>query len=153
MMGSELIKSCDLSRALNALAGSPRQEVTDELIKKIRDLHPDAEPEHCIPQSAPNDRIYKVNVLATIIKDLRTHAAPDMTGLRPSHIKFIFRGRREEGSPEVRTRVLLDRLIHLTMEDPSRLGSCEFWENFTGGKLSVIPHGRKPRPVGQKNTL
>ena len=68
---SELIKSCDLSRALNALAGSPRQEVTDELIQKIRDLHPDAEPEHCIPQSAPtrilvapNDRIYKENVLA-----------------------------------------------------------------------------------------
>jgi len=157
---SELIKSCDLSRALNALAGWPRQEVTDELIQKIRDLHPDAEPEHCVPQSAPtrilvapNDRIYKVNVLAKIIKDLRTHAAPDMTGLRPSHIKCIFRGRREEGSPEARTRVLLDRLIHLTMEDPSRLGSCEFWENFTGGKLSVIPHGRKPRPVGQKNTL
>ena len=68
-------------------------------------------------------------------------------------IKCIFRGRREEGSPEARTRVLLDRLIHLTMEDLSRLGPCEFWENFTGGKLSVVPHGRKPRPVGQKNTL
>ena len=50
---SELIKSCDLSRALNALTGSPRQKVTDELIQKIRDLHPDVEPEHCIPQSAP----------------------------------------------------------------------------------------------------
>ena len=120
---SELTKSCDLSRALNALAGSPRQELTDELILKIRDLHPDAEPEHCIPLSAPtrilvapNDRIYKENVLAKIIKDLRTHAAPDMTGLRPSHIKCIFRGRREEGSPEARTRVLLDRLIYLTMK-------------------------------------
>ena len=100
---SELIQSCDLSRALNA--GSPRQEVTDELILKIRDLPPDAEHEHCIPQSAPtrilvapNDRIYEENVLAKIIKDLRTHAAPDMTGLRPSHIKCILRGRREEES-------------------------------------------------------
>ena len=141
---SELIKSCDLSRALNALAGSPRQDVTDELIQKIRDLHPDVKPEYCFSQSAPtrifvapNDRIYKENVLVKVIKDLRTHAAPDMIGLRPSHIKCIFRGRMEVGSPEARTCVLLNRLIHLTMEDPSRLGPREFWENFTGGKLSL----------------
>ena len=126
----------------------------------VRDLHPSAEEEHCIPQSAPtninvapNDRIYKENDLIRVIKDLRTHAAPDMTGLRPSHIKYVFRGRRESGSPEARSRFLLDRLIHATMETPSRLGTKEFWESFAGGKLSVIPQNNKPRPVGQKNIL
>ena len=115
---SALIQSCDLSRALNALAGSPPLEITEELMQKVRDLHPSAEEEHCIPQSAPtninvapNDRIYKENDLIRVIKDLRTHAAPDMTGLRPSHIKCIFRGRRKSGSPEARSRFLLDRLI------------------------------------------
>ena len=80
-------------------------------MQKVRDLHPSAEEEHCIPQSAPtninvapNDRIYKENDLIRVIKDLRTHAAPDMTGLRPSHIKCIFRGRRESGSPKARSR-------------------------------------------------
>ena len=157
---SALIQSCDLSRALNALAGSPPLEITEELMQKVRDLHPSAEEEHCIPQSAPtninvapNDRIYKENDLIRVIKDLRTHAAPDMTGLRPSHIKCIFRGRRESGSPEARSRFLLDRLIHSTMETPSRLGTKEFWESFAGGKLSVIPQNNKPRPVGQKNIL
>ena len=157
---SELIQSCDLSRALNALARAPRQEITEELMQKIRDLHPEAEAEHCIPQSAstrihvaPDDKLFNDNVLVKVIKDLRTNAAPDMTGLRPSHIKCIFRGRREAGSPEARTRLSLSRLIHLTMEDPSRLGPGDFWENFTGGKLSVILDGNKPRPVGQKNLL
>jgi hypothetical protein len=157
---SELIQSCDLSRALNVLARSPKQEITEDLIQKIRDLHPQSEAEHCIPQSAvtkihvaPDDKIFQDNVLVRVIKDLRTHAAPDMTGLRPSHIKCIFRGRREEDSPEARTRRSLSRLIHLTMEDPSRLGPSDFWENFTGGKLSVIYDGNKPRPVGQKNLL
>lgn len=102
---------------------------------------------------APDDKLFNDKVLVKVIKDLRTHAAPDMTGLRPSHIKCIFRGRREAGSPEARTRLSLSRLIHLTMEDPSRLGPGDFWENFTGGKLSVILDGNKPRPVGQKNLL
>ena len=66
-----------------------------------------------------------------------------MTGLRPSHIKCIFRGRRESGSPEARTRILLGRLIHETMENPSLLGPSDFWENFAGGKLSVIPDQKK----------
>ena len=95
---SELIQSCDLSRALNALDRAPRQEITEELVQKIRDLHPEAEAEHCIPQSAstrihvaPDDKRFNDNVLVKVIKDLRTHAAPDMTGLRPSHIKCIFR--------------------------------------------------------------
>jgi hypothetical protein len=39
------------------------------------------------------------------------------------------------------------------MENPSMLGPTEFWENFAGGKLSVISQGNKPRPVGQKNIL
>ena len=126
----------------------------------MRDLHPTAKEEHRIPQSAPtninvapNDRIYTENDLVRVIKDLRTHAAPDTTGLRPSHIKCLFRGRREAGSPEARSRFLLDRLIHATMENPSKLGPKEFWESFAGGKLSVIPQNNKPRPVGQKNIL
>ena len=76
-----------------------------------------------------------------------------MTGLRPSHIKCIFRGRRETGSPEARTRILLNRLIHETLENPSMMGPDDFWENFAGGKLSVIPQENKARPVGQKNIL
>ena len=157
---SKLIQSCDLSRALNALAGSPRLEITEQLLQKVRDLHPSAEEQHRIPQSAPtkinvapDDRLFSDNDLIRVIKDLRTHAAPDMTGLRPSHIKCIFRGRREAGSPEARSRIFLGRLIHQTMEDPSQLGPNDFWENFAGGKLSVIPQGSKPRPVGQKNIL
>ena len=49
--------------------------------------------------------------------------------------------------------MLLGRLIHETMENPSLLGPSDFWENFAGGKLSVIPDQKKPRPVGQKNIL
>ena len=96
------------------------------------------------------DKLFNDNVLVKVVKDLRTHAAPD---LRPSDIKCIFRGRREAGSPEARTRLSLSRLIHLTMEDPSRLGPGDFWENFTGGKLSVILDGNNSRPVEQKNLL
>ena len=157
---SELIRSCDLSRALNALARTPRLEITEELLQKVRDLHPTADEKHCIPQSAPtkihvapDDILFKESNLIKVIKDLRMHAAPDMTGLRPSHIKCIFRGGREAGSPEARSRIFLGRLIHETIENPSALGPEEFWENFAGGKLSIIPHGNKPRPVGQKNIL
>ena len=102
---------------------------------------------------APDEKLFHENLLVKVIKDLRTHAAPDMTGLRPSHIKCIFRGRRETGSPEARTRILLNRLIHETLEDPSMMGPTDFWENFAGGKLSVIPQENKARPVGQKNIL
>ena len=157
---SELVQSCDLSRALNTLAGSPRLEITEELLQKVRDLHPTAEDQHRIPTSAPtkinlapDEKLFQENDLVRVIKDLRMHAAPDMTGLRPSHIKCIFRGRREAGSPESRSRMLFNRLIHQTMENPSMLGPTEFWENFAGGKLSVISQGNKPRPVGQKNIL
>ena len=73
-------QSCDLSRALNALTGSLPLGITEELMQKVRDLHPSAEKENCIPQSAPtninvapNDRIYKENDLIRVIKDLRTH--------------------------------------------------------------------------------
>ena len=89
-----------------------------------------------------------------MIKDLRTHAAPDITGLRPSHIKVLFRGRREQDSPEARCRMLLSRLIHRTLEEPDGLGPSDFWENFSGGKLSVLPRTeKKPRHVGCKNLL
>jgi hypothetical protein len=123
---SVLIKSCDLSRAMNALMGIRPQPVTEALVQKIHDLHPEAAPEHRIPASAPtririaaSERLFKDNDLERVIKDLRVHAAPDMTGLRPSHIKCIFRGRRENDSPEARCRVSLSRLIHLTFEDPA----------------------------------
>ena len=33
------------------------------------------------------------------------------------------------------------------------MGPDDFWENFAGGKLSVIPQENKARPVGQKNIL
>ena len=61
-----------------------------------------------------------------------------MTGLRPSHIKCLFRG-REQDSPEATCRVFLYRLIYSILENPTRLGVTEFWENFDGGKLTVIP--------------
>jgi hypothetical protein len=154
---SVLIKSCDLSRAMNALMGIRPQPVTEALVQKIHDLHPEAAPEHRIPASAPtrirvaaSERLFKDNDLERVIKDLRVHAAPDMTGLRPSHIKCIFRGRRENDSPEARCRVSLSRLIHLTFEDPALLGPDDFWENFCGGKLSIVPQETKSRPVGQK---
>ena len=86
---------------MNALAGSPRLEITENLLQKVRDLHPSAEEQHRIPETvptkinvAPDDKLFSDNILVKVIKDLRTHAAPDMTGLRPSHIKCIFRGRR-----------------------------------------------------------
>ena len=76
-----------------------------------------------------------------------------MTGLRPSHLKCIFRGKRENDSPEAQCRATLSRLIHLTFEDPAQLGPDDFWENFCGGKLSIVPQENKSRPVGQKNLL
>ena len=157
---SELIKNCDLSRALNALEGSAPLIITAELNQRIVDLHPAAAEEHRIPVSAPtrirvgaNESLFQEQDLARVIKDLRTHAAPDMTGLRPSHIKCLFRGRREQDSPEATCRVFLYRLIHSILENPTRLGPTEFWENFDGGKLTVIPQAKKPRPVGQKNLI
>jgi hypothetical protein len=157
---SELVQSCDLSRALNVLNESPRVEITEELIQKIRQLHPEAEPQHCIPQSAstricvgPDVKLFDDHLLGRIIKDLRPHAAPDTTGLRPDHLRCLFRGLREIGSPEVRSRTSLSRLIHLTLEDPTRLGPRDFWENFAGGKLTVLPNDNKVRPVASKNCL
>jgi hypothetical protein len=41
----------------------------------------------------------------------------------------------------------------LTFENPAQLGPDEFWENFCGGKLSIVPQETKSRPVGQKNLL
>ena len=76
-----------------------------------------------------------------------------MTGLRPSHIESIFRGKRKTESPEARTRISLSRLIRLSMEEPSQLGPSDFWKNVAGEKLSVILQENKPRPVGQKNIL
>ncbi len=76
----ELILSCDLSKALNALARAPRKKITEELVQKIRDLHPKVEAEHCFPQSA-SIKNFNDNILVRVIKDLRTHTAPDMTGL------------------------------------------------------------------------
>jgi hypothetical protein len=77
---SALIQSCDLSRALNALTGSPRLEITEELIQKVRDLHPTAEEEHRIPQSAPtninvapNDRIYTENDLKSTCDQISSY--------------------------------------------------------------------------------
>ena len=156
---SELIQSRDLSRALNALARAPRQEITEELMQKIRDLHPEAEAEHCIPQSAPtrihvapDDKLFNDNVLVKVIKDLRTHAAPDMTGLRPSHVKCIFRGIREAGSPEARTRLSLSRLIHLTMEDPSRLGSGRFLGEFHRREVICHPGWKQTQTSGTEKS-
>ena len=108
---SKLVQSCDLSRAMNALESTPPLNITPALIQVIRDLHPEAALEHCIPASAPtririgaNEKLFQEKDLERVIKDLRTHAAPDVTGLRPSHIKVLFRGRREQDSPEVRCR-------------------------------------------------
>ena len=138
------------------------QPITEELVQKIRDLHPAAAQEHCIPESAPtririgqNEKLFREQDLERVIKDLRVHAAPDMTGLRPTGhiIKCLFRGRREQDCPEVRSRLSLSRLIHLILENPSCLGTEDFWENFCGGKLSVVSMDTKPRPVGQKNIL
>jgi len=76
---SELVRSCDLSRALNALSGSPRLEITEDLLQKVRDLHPSAEEQHRIPETAstkinvaPDDKLFHENLLVKVIKDLRT---------------------------------------------------------------------------------
>jgi len=52
---STLIKSCDLSRAMNALMGIPAQPITSDLLKQIDALHPEAALEHCISASAPHE--------------------------------------------------------------------------------------------------
>ena len=155
---SKLVESCDLSRAINLLMNVPPPAITSALTDKIRALHPTAQPEHRIPDSAPtritigpDEELFAESHLAKVVKDLRPHAAPDTTGLRANHIKCIFRGKRELGSPEVRSRFALYRLLHKTLEDPDRLGPEDFWRHFAGGKLSVIT--AKARPVGQKNLL
>ena len=61
-------------------------------------------------------------VIDNVIKDLKIHPAPDTTGLRPGHIKCIFRGRKGPLSAEVRCRTLIDSLIHNIMSDPERFG-------------------------------
>jgi hypothetical protein len=158
---SKLIQSCDLSRAMNALDSVVPLHITTELTGMIQGLHPTAEQAHRIPASAPtrirvgaNERLFQEKDLERVVKDLRIHAAPDITGLRPSHIKVLFRGRREQDSPEASCRLLIGRLIHRTLEEPDGLGPSDFLENFAGGKLSVIPRdGKKPRPVGGKNLI
>ena len=61
--------------------------------------------------------------------------------------------RREQDSSQATCCVFFYRLIHSILENPTRLGPTEFWENFDGGKLTVIPQAKKPRPVGQKNLI
>jgi hypothetical protein len=114
---STLVRSCDLSRAINSLVIPERVEITHEIIDKVHELHPIAQPEHRIPNSAstkvqldPGERIYQFQFLNRVIKDLKTHVAPDTTGFRPGHIKCIFRGRKGPYSPEVRCRNMLDSL-------------------------------------------
>ncbi len=81
---------------MNALMGIPPQPVTEVLWQKIR-LQPEAAPECRISDLAPTkiiveacDRLFKNKDLVRVIKDLRVHSAPDMTGLHPSHIKCIY---------------------------------------------------------------
>ena len=155
---SKFIESYDLSRAINALINQPSPEITPELIDKIDALHPQAEPEHRIPDTAPTsirlnagEKLFNDTDVTRVVKDLRAHAAPDMTGLRANHIKCIFRGRRELASPEMRTRNSLYQLLHNILQDPDRLGPDDFWMYLAGGKLSVIT--AKARPVGSKNLL
>ena len=96
---STLVKSCDLSRAINSLVIPPRVDITQDVIGKVHELHPVAQQEHRIPNSAPTkvnldpgERIYQFQLLNRIIKDLKTHVAPDTTGLKPGHIKCIAMG-------------------------------------------------------------
>jgi hypothetical protein len=49
---STLVRSCDLSRAINSLVIPERVEITHEIIDKVHELHPIAQPEHRIPNSA-----------------------------------------------------------------------------------------------------
>jgi len=154
-----LVKSCDLSRAINSLAVPPRVEITQEVVNKVHELHPIAQAQHRIPRSAPTkvnldpgERIYQFQLLNRVIKDLKIHPAPDTTGLRPGHIKCIFRGRKGPLSAEVRCRTLIDSLIHNIMSDPERFGDEDLWAYFFGGKLTLLMQ-RKLRPIGQKNTL
>ena len=156
---SALVKSCDLSRAINSLTIPPPVEITQKVVDKIHELHPITQPEHRVPISAstkinldPRERIYQFQMLNQVIKDLKVYASPDTTGLRPGHIKCIFRGRKGPHSTEVRCRNLLDTLIHNIMSDPERFGDDDLWKYFLGGKLTLLMQ-TKPRPIGQKNTL
>jgi len=156
---STLVRSCDLSRAINSLVIPPKVDITHDIIEKVHELHPIAQPEHRVPNSAPTkvnldpgERIYQFQLLNRIIKDLKTHVAPDTTGLRPGHIKCIFRGRKGPYSPEVRCRTMLDALIHQIMSDPERFGEVDLWRYFFGGKLTLLMQN-KVRPIAQKNTL
>ena len=156
---STLVMSCDLSRAINSLTVSPEVEITQEVVDKVHELHPIAQVQHRIPASAPTkvnldpgERIYQPQLLHRVIKDLKIHPAPDTTGLRPGHIKCIFRGRKGPHSAEVRCRTLLDSLIHNIMSDPERFGDEDLWRYFFGGKLTLLMQS-KLRPIGQKNTI
>jgi hypothetical protein len=156
---STLVKSCDLSRAINSLTIPPEVEITEEVVNKVHELHPIAQAHHRIPASAPTkiildpgERIYQFQLLHRVIKDLKVHPAPDTTGLRPGHIKCIFRGCKGPHSAEVRCRNLLDSLIHNIMSDPERFGDEDLWKYFYGGKLTLLMQN-KLRPIGQKNTL
>ena len=156
---STLVRGCDLSRAINALVIPERFEITQEIIAKVHELHPIAQPVHRIPNSAatkvqldPGERIYQFQLLNRVIKDLKTHVAPDTTGLRPGHIKCIFRGRKGPYSSEVRCRNMLDSLIHHIMCDPECFGETDLWRYFFGGKLTLLMQ-TKIRPIAQKNTL
>ena len=47
-----VVRSCDLSRAINSLVIPERVTITHEIIDKVHELHPIAQPEHRIPNSA-----------------------------------------------------------------------------------------------------
>jgi hypothetical protein len=160
MIESPLVRSSDLTRAMNSLSPSTPVQVTDELIKKIIDLHPVSAPEHRIPTTTqmntllePQEKLFDYHLLNRVIKDARLHATPDMTGLRAAHIKTIFRGRRELSSPQMNCRIAIETLIHNIMTNPAKLGDDLFWEYFAGGKLSIILQHEKIRPISQKNFL
>ncbi len=75
---SVLTQSCDLSRAMNALMEIRFQPVTEVLLQKIHDLHPEAAPEYRIPALAPtrirvaaSDRPFKENDLERVIKEVK----------------------------------------------------------------------------------
>ena len=121
---------------------------------KLRALYPTAQPEHRILGSAPkritispDEELFTESHLAKVVKDLRPHMASDTTGLHANCINVFF-GKRELGSPKVRSRFALYRLFHKTLEDPDRLGPEKFWRHFAGGELSVII--AKARTIGKK---
>ena len=60
---SKFVKSCSLSRAINLLVNVPPPAITSVLTDKIRELHPTAQPEHRIPDSAPSITIVRNKAL------------------------------------------------------------------------------------------